>query len=45
MKKAGIELSEEQKEILGSTFGNKIKASNERRIKEQQKADEIRSNI
>lgn len=45
MKKAGIELSEEQKEILGSTFGNRIKASNERRIKEQQKADEIRSNI
>ena len=45
MKKAGIELSEEQKEILGSTFGNRLKASNERRIKEQGELDEIRSNI
>ena len=45
MKKAGIELSEEQKEILGSTFGNRLKASNERRIKEQEELDEIRSNI
>ena len=45
MKKAGIELSEEQKEILGSTFGNRLKASNERRIREQEELNEIKSSI
>lgn len=45
MKKAGIELSEEQKEILGSTFGNRLKASNERRIKEQEELNQIKSDI